>query len=209
MHSFRRLYYTSLTFQVAPAFDAWVSRATFPEPDSLRCLRGRRNLCSSVVVAFASWEIATLWQFDRLQLEVHVRVDALGMAALAWLGTIVFHGSRRPARANAFDLMRGIVLDLSRKVPSVLYLEKEYRTGPVLYSTHNDLHRMTRHSVFFKQIRQELVHALHSVIQLIHAGSFPSDLVVGEIRDDGIAQLCGTPDSLADKEWKQRVGIVA
>jgi hypothetical protein len=91
-------------------------------------LRGRRNSCSSVVVALASGEIATLRQFDRLQLEIHVRVNALGMAAPAWLGTIVFHGLRRPAGANAFDLIPGIVLDLSRNVPSVLYLKKKYRT---------------------------------------------------------------------------------
>jgi hypothetical protein len=60
-----------------------------------------------------------------------------------------------------------------------------------------------------EQVRQKLLHALHGVKQLIHAGSFPSDLVVGEIRDDGIAQLCGAPDALADEERKQRLRIVA
>ena len=48
-----------------------------------------------------------------------------------------------------------------------------------------------------EQVRQKLLHALHGVKKLIYAGSFPSDLVVGEIRDDGIAQLCGAPDALA------------
>jgi hypothetical protein len=59
-----------------------------------------------------------------------------------------------------------------------------------------------------EQVRQKLLHAVHGVKQLIHAGSFPSDLVVGEIRDDGIAQLCGAPDALTDEQRKQRLRIV-
>src|SRR6266852_8520597 len=60
-----------------------------------------------------------------------------------------------------------------------------------------------------EQVRQKLLHALHGVKKLIHAGSFPSDLVVGEIGNDGIAQLCGAPDALADEQRKQRLRIVA
>lgn len=61
----------------------------------------------SVVVAFASREIATLGEFGRFRPEIHVGVDALGMAALAGLRTIVSHGSVRPtSAANAFYLMR-------------------------------------------------------------------------------------------------------
>ena len=50
----------------------------------------------SVVVAFASREVATLGQLGRPRLEIHVCVNALGMAALAGLGTIVSHGRWRP-----------------------------------------------------------------------------------------------------------------
>ena len=46
----------------------------------------------SVAVAFATREIATLGEFRRPRPEIHVGVDALGMAALAGLGAIISHG---------------------------------------------------------------------------------------------------------------------
>ena len=49
-------------------------------------------MCNSVAVAFASREIATLGEFRRPRPEIHVGVDALGMAALAGLRTIISHG---------------------------------------------------------------------------------------------------------------------
>ena len=59
---------------------------------------------NSVAVAFASRKIATLGEFGRSRLEIHVGVDALGVATLAGLGAIVSHGSVRPASAaDAFD----------------------------------------------------------------------------------------------------------
>ena len=60
-----------------------------------------------------------------------------------------------------------------------------------------------------EQVCQKLLHALHGVKKLIHAGSFPRDLMVGKIGDDGIAQLCGAPNALADEEGKQCLRIMA
>src|SRR6266436_4108145 len=74
----------------------------------------------AVAVAFASREIATLGELGRPRLEIHVGVAALGMAALAGLGTIISHGRWRPARGQILKSMRRIVLDLMRGVPCVL-----------------------------------------------------------------------------------------
>jgi hypothetical protein len=38
-----------------------------------------------------------------------------------------------------------------------------------------------------EQVRQKFLHALHGVKQLVHAGSFPGNLLRGEVGDDGIA----------------------
>jgi len=57
----------------------------------------------SVAVAFASREIAALGEFGRFRPEIHVGVDALGMAALAGLRTIVSHGRWRPAGAKSLN----------------------------------------------------------------------------------------------------------
>jgi hypothetical protein len=59
----------------------------------------------SVAVAFASREIAALGEFGRSRPEIHVGVDALGMAALAGLRTVIFHVAG--ARQGEFDSMRG------------------------------------------------------------------------------------------------------
>ena len=104
----------------------------FPQPDYLRCLSRRSDLCSPVAGAFAFREVANLGQLGRLHLEIHARVDALGMAALAGLGTVISH--RRgtgPLGGERFDFNPCIVLDLQRDVPlrSLPYKEDGIFTG--------------------------------------------------------------------------------
>ena len=70
-------------------------------------------MCSPVAGAFASRKVANLGQVGRLRLEIHTRVDALGVAALTGLGAVIFH--RAPeirSGANIFDFNARIVLDL-------------------------------------------------------------------------------------------------